>query len=200
MPGSDARSIIAGSVRANWRPAVLYFVAPAVLVPTLITAGFLGLVALRGGYSGDASPDSAAVPPRQRAAAMLELFGCLRAGPDACAEFDVTSAFLDSVSNGSFVYTRWADTDPGEPAGVGQLRVRLAGLAAAQLQAVGAAVTRGAGVPDEPAMTVKTADSGLETVTFPAGAGLEGTVAFEVQSGAYRLLSITYRAPSGGGP
>lgn len=178
-------------LRDNWRPIVLYFVAPALLVPALTVGGIAAFIAWGAGTTGN-TPNSADTPAPVRAAAMLELFACLRGGPQACGEFDITVDFLDRISNGAFTYTPLSPGDPGEPAARDQRRVRLGGLGTEQARTVGAAVARFDPVPGTPGMTAVRVDSRLETVEF-VESNLRGTVTFALDAGTYRLLSITYR-------
>ena len=68
-----------GGLRNNWRPIVLYFLAPVLLVPTVTAAGVMLFMTVGADRTNDA--DSAGVPAETRAAAMLELFACLRRRP-----------------------------------------------------------------------------------------------------------------------
>jgi hypothetical protein len=188
---SELGASIRWGLRENWRPIVLYFLAPALLLPVIGVGGVLLFIRFGADRTSNA-PNSASTPADARAAAMLELFACLRGGPDDCVEFDITLAFLDQLSGGTFTYTALTPTDPGEANADGQRRVKLAGLSTAQARAVGAAVARTEPLPGAASMTVAVVDGSLEAVTFDA-AGSRGTVMFALDAGTYRLLSITYR-------
>ncbi|MEV0133889.1 hypothetical protein AB0H83_36155 [Dactylosporangium sp. NPDC050688] len=170
---------------------MLYFIAPILLVPTVTVVGASLFITFAAGRAVT-SPDSATIPAEKRAAAMLELFACLRDGPAVCGHFDITVKFLDRISDGTFAYTPLAVTDPGEAVSGEQRRVKLDGLTAVQAQAVGAAVARVASVPAPARMTVTRAGDQLETVTF-VEASLHGTVTFTRNADTYRLRSITYQ-------
>jgi hypothetical protein len=197
VPGSDVKNAIVWSLRDNWRPTVLYLVAPALLLP-LLGAGIVMTFAMLGGRFDSPAPNSAQIPADERAVAMLEVFVCLRKGAADCPDFDATTTFLTTVTEASFTYTPLTVADPGAAMAGGQHTVRLGDLSSAQLQAVGAAVARGTEPLDASAMTVTAVDGGLQTVTFRLG-DLQGTVAFSVQRGTYQLVSITYRKVAGDG-
>ena len=181
-------------LRNNWRPLVLYFVAPVFLLPVVVAGGgalYLMLVA----DQTSVTPESTRIPAEVRAAAMLEAFACLRDGPDGCGTYDGSVTFLDRISDGTFAYTPLAATDPGEALADGQRQVSLGGLTPVQARAVGAAVARTVPLPNSAGMTVDRAGDDIETVTF-VSADLRGTVTFTRGAGIYRLRSITYRPES----
>jgi hypothetical protein len=160
-------------------------------VPALTVSGIAAFIAFGTDRSGSA-PNSATTPAPVRAAAMLELFACLRDGPGTCGEFDVTVDFLDRISDGAFTYTPLRPGDPGEPVAGDQRRVKLAHLSTVQARAIGAAVARFDPAPGAAGMTAVRVDPQLETVAF-VESDLRGTVAFALDAGTYRLLSVTYR-------
>jgi hypothetical protein len=196
MPNGEIGRTFWDVTRRNWRPAVLYFVAPALLLPALITGGVLGVAALFD--SGpEYGPDSAAVPVSTRAAAMLQLFGCLRAGDGECNEFRTTMDYLAKITaDAGFTYTPLSAGDPGKPGDGGDRRVRIADLDATQARAVGAAVARTNDIPTDSDMTVART-GGSESVRFTSG-DLTGAVSFTVTDGTFRLVSVIYRPQDGG--
>ncbi len=194
MPEPAIGASIVRGLRDNWRPAVLYFLAPVLLVPMVVVGGAAVVLTLMSDRTA-ITPESSDIPAEVRAAAMLEGFACLRDGPDGCGPFDDAVTFLDRISDGTFAYTPLAATDPGEALAGGQRRVELGDLTPLQARAVGAAVARTVPLPSSAAMTATRTGDNLETVTF-VRADLRGTVTFARGAGNYRLRSITYRPES----
>lgn len=181
----------------NWRPALLYFVAPALLIPALLVGGVTAYLTWKPDEP-TFRPDSAVIPAPDRTIAMVELFGCLRRGPADCSEFQVSVDFLEQITEGSFLYTPLRPADPGDPVGDGTVRVRLGALPPAGAMAVGAAVTRDGVVAAVPPELTTTVTADRELVQFTVG-GSQATVTFALRSESFRLLGITYSARVEGG-
>jgi hypothetical protein len=195
MSRVDSWSVVRAGFRDNWRPTLLYFVAPALLFPTVLVGGAAAYLAWRPSQA-PIVPDSAGIPASERTNTLVQLFHCLRLGPDECSDFTVTLDYLDRITESAFVYTPLHPGDPGDPIGDGALRVRLGQLQPAGALAVGAAVTRDGAVTTLPPDLTSTTVGDRELVRFTAGTA-QATVTFMLRSESFRLLSITYSTEGG---
>lgn len=185
----------------RWRP-IMRVVGVAAVVALVIPAVVAGVVYWQA-ESGrtDEGALGTQVPLEDYTVGALQVFDCLRVGPEACAEHEDAMAYLvESAPSDGLVYTPLEASDPGTDRGDGTRALVLStATTPGEWQALGRAVTLdGRATPGSvPASSVTTLDVATTSFTVaatPQAPAMRGTARFTLVSAGVSLAEITYVA------
>lgn len=189
-------------MRRRWKTRVF---VPLAIIAVFMIAGLI--IATVGWFaSNQASPpavNSEDIPLGSYAAGNIEVFDCIRQGPEECPEYERSKQWVSGATAGTLTYdpVEGDENAPGEAAGDGTRRVSdLQSLTEEQWHSLAAGVTR-EGTANPGTVTensVQTSEfspeqvSASATFTLSEGTPVTGTMVFTLTDAGVVLKSVTY--------